>query len=120
MGALVAQAQALVATLTAAGVSANIDVRKLKVPGILVVPVPELHFTLLDGESAEVTFKAWAIANSPGDLAAAEKLEEMVLKAAEVLDIESATPGAYSLPGGSDPYPAVELTLTTDVVDVTT
>jgi hypothetical protein len=120
MGPLTAEAQAKVAALRAAGVSASIDVRKLNLPGVLVVPVPSLTFDILDGQSVEATFKAWAITNGPGDLAAAEKLEELVLKTNEVLDVESAEPGAYSLPGSSDPLPAVELTLTTDVVDVTT
>lgn len=120
MGALVDQAKAHVATLQAAGISATTDVRKVKLPGILVVPVPALAFTLLDNSSAEATFKAWAIAGGLGDLDAAEKLEALVLKAAEVLDVESTEPGAYQLPGGTDPLPAVELTLTTDVVDVTT
>lgn len=120
MGALTAQASAHVAALTAAGINASTDVRKLKLPGVLIVPVPSLAFTLLDGSSVEATFKAWAITGGLGDLAAAEKLEALVLQTAAVLDVETGEPGAYQLPGASDPYPAVELTLTTDVVDVTT
>lgn len=120
MGALTAQAAAYADQLKDAGVPASTDIRKLKIPGVLVVPVPALLFSIMDGSSVEATFKAWAITNGTGDLAAAEKLEELVLKTAEVLDVESAEPGAYQLPGASDPLPAVELTLTTDVVDVTT
>ena len=120
MGAITEQAKALADQLNDADVSASTDIRKLKLPGVLIVPVPSLAWTILDGSSVEATFKAWAITNGVGDLAAAEKLEELVLKTAEVLDVETAEPGSYSLPGASDPLPAVELTLTTDVVDVTT
>ncbi len=122
MGAITEQAKAYADQLVAAGVNASTDIRKIasKLPGVLIVPVPSLAFTILDASSVEATFKAWAITGGVGDLTAAEKLEELVLKTAEVLDVETAEPGAYQVPGNSDPLPAVELTLTTDVIDVTT
>lgn len=120
MGALAKHAKGLVDQLKDAGISASIDPRKLKLPGILIVPLPDLTDFTLDGESAEGVYKAWAIAGGTGDLATAEKLEELVIGALEVLDIESTRLGAYQLPVASDPLPAVELTLTSDVVDVTT
>lgn len=120
MGAVIERAEQIVTQLKDADLSASADVRKLKVPGLLVIPVPTLAFTVLDNSSVEATFKVFAIGSGLGDLKTAGDLEDLVLKAAEVLLIESAEPGSYQLPGGSDPSPAYELTLSTDVLDVTT
>lgn len=120
MGALAKHAKELSDHLNAAGISSAIQITKLKIPGILIVPLPELTFDILDGQSASAVYKAWAIAGGTGDFETASKLEDLVLRAAEVLDIESTRLGAYQLPTASDPLPAVELTLTSDVVDVTT
>lgn len=120
MGALVARAEAYVAALKAKGAEAATDPRKARIPGFLVPPIPELAFSLLDNSAVEATFKIWALAKSPGNLAAAEALEELVLIAGDVLPVESAEPGSYTLPGTSDPLPAYQITLTTDVLDVTT
>lgn len=120
MGALANHAKQLADDLKDAGISSSIDPRKLKLPGILIVPLPDLTFDILDGSSVEAVYKAWAIAGGTGDAATAEKLEELVMGASEVLNIETTRLGAYQLPQASDPFPAVELTLTLDVVDVTT
>lgn len=120
MGAVTARATAIAALLDAAGAKATSDVRKVKLPGFLVIPVPSLAFTVLDGSSVEATFKVMALVGGVGDLAAAEQLEELVLKAVEVLDVETVEPGSYVLPTQSDPVPAYEITLSTDVLDVTT
>lgn len=120
MSAIVDRAGEYVAALKGKGLNASTDVKKLKLPGILVPPIPDLAFTLLDNSSVEATFKIWAIVAGPGGTAAAEKLEEIVLKAADVLPVVTAEPGSYQLPAASDPMPAYQLTLTTDVLDVTT
>jgi hypothetical protein len=113
MGAITDKAKAMVDELEAADVDATSDVRQVSLPGVLVVPVPSYDFT--EGTLAggvELTWVLWAIVRSPGDLAAAEKLEELVQKCAETFDILTAEAAAYKLPGSTKPFPAYKLTTT--------
>lgn len=113
MGAVTDRALELVEALKARGAKATTDVRQVEMPGFLVVPVPTYAFELLDN-AATVTWSVWALVRSPGDLRAAHELEALVATAVTALDVESAEPGSYALPGATDPYPAYQINLTPD------
>lgn len=110
------RAQEIVADLKAKTEKpATADVRKVQVPGYLVIPIPKYAFhTALDGSST-LTWTVYALAKSPGDLAAAQALEELVVLAAGVLDFETADPSSYELPSGSTPFPAYSISWTEDM-----
>lgn len=113
MGAVTDRAEQLVELLKAEGASATCDVRQVAKAGFLVIPLPKYETPTLDG-SPVVTWTVMAIVQGVGDLATARKLEDLVALAyrADDLDVESADPGSYQLPGQSDPSPAYSLTIT--------
>lgn len=118
MGAVIDQAKAIADHLKAAGLNATSDVRGMRLPGLLVIPVPALNFTTLDNSAVEATFTVYALAPGVGDLVAAAQLEKLVLAASKVVPVVSATPTSYQIPGASDPVPAYAMELTEDVLDV--
>jgi hypothetical protein len=112
VGAIIERAKAIALELEEAGTSATHDVRNIKPPCVLVVPIPDLTYT--DGTlggSHLVTWTLWALARGPGDLAAAEALETLVDDVSDVIPIETAEAGAYKIPGSSDPLPGYKLTM---------
>lgn len=111
------RAQEIAAALKAeTGRPATCDVRKVQLPGYLVIPIPKYAFgTDLEGGST-LTWSVYALAKSPGDLIAARALEELVVKAAGVLDFETADPSSYTLPQDRDtPFPAYLINFTEDL-----
>ncbi|QOR55308.1 MAG: hypothetical protein SHS37scaffold537_6 [Phage 68_12] len=115
MTSVTARAQEFVALLKTTGKPATLDVTKVDLPGYLVIPIPKYAFgTDLDGGSS-LTWTVYAIAKSPGNLQAAKALEELVVLAAGVLDFETADPTSYTLPSGSDPFPAYSISFSDDL-----
>lgn len=109
------RAQEIVALLRTTGKPATADVSKVRIPGYLVIPIPKYAFgTDLDGGSS-LTWTVYPLAKSPGNLAAAQALEELVVLAAGVLDFETAEPASYELPQGSDPFPAYRIDFSEDM-----
>lgn len=111
MGAVTDRATEIAGQLTEGGVAATTDIRKVKLPGALVVPVPDRDYTegtLGGGYTA--TWTIYALTNGPGDLRAAEELETVVDKVVALVDIETAEATAYKVPGSTDPLPGYKLT----------
>lgn len=115
MGTVTDRAQEFVDLLKTTGKPATLDVTKVDLPGFLVIPIPKYAFgTDLDGGSS-LTWTVYAIAKSPGNKQAALALEELVVLAAGVLDFETAEPSSYTLPSGSDPFPAYSISFSDDM-----
>jgi hypothetical protein len=94
-------------------IRATNDVRDTVPPCLLVVPVPRRNY--LDGTlsgSVEVTWTVVALANPPADLESARELELLVDHVAERLDVTTAEPAAYTIPGAETSVPAYLISIT--------
>lgn len=90
---------------------ASIDVKALRLPAILVHPLPARDYDLTSC-SWRATYSIFALAPGPADLAAMQHLDAMAEVIEQLEGIESARPALYTLPAMSpDPLPAYEFTL---------
>lgn len=98
--------------LTAAGMRAVVDPRSAVPPCIIVGP-PTRTYDLGCGYSAAFTL----VLLSPGQAADAfAQLDEWLDQLDDLVDIETATPGAYQLNGTGDPLVAYTVTLTPEAI----
>lgn len=102
------RAVALAAELTAAGVRATADPRSAHPPCVLVPP-PVRRYDLNVGYSIE--WRLYALAPGPGTADTYKALDGLVDAVAELVDVELAEPGSYTLPAAPEPVPAYVLTI---------
>lgn len=115
---VLARADALVATLVAAGVSATADPSKVdalfkQTKGtavVLVVPLPTFVNAALCGDWT-TTWQIVALAPRTGGKIPAERLVNAVEATVDVLPISQAVPGSYALEEGQTAYPAYIMTM---------
>lgn len=85
----------LAAALTAGGVRATADPRSAHPPCVLVTP-PVRRYELSVGYSVE--WRLVCLAPAPGTADSWAALDELVDAVAELVDVELAEPGSYTLP----------------------
>lgn len=101
----------LVATLEGAGLRATVDVRNA-VPPCVLVPPPVRRYDLNTGYSVE--WRLYALAPGPGTSDAWLALDALLDALDDVLDVERAEPGSYTIPtaDGALNVPAYIITAT--------
>lgn len=111
MGQITDYAGTLVTGLLAANVGrVTMDIRNAIPPCVLVIPVPTRDYnegSMCGGYTAEWTIVC--LAPGPGDLSDAKALEDMVDAVAAVVDIATAEPASYLVPGKASPAPSYVL-----------
>lgn len=107
------QAEGYADELTTAGVPTFVDPKKAaaNLPCVLIVP-PTLTWDRLGG-SASVAWRLVVLARGPHGLACWAVLDDLVRRLAQVVAVESAEPGVYTLTG-ADPLPCYAVTAATE------
>ena len=108
-----AEAEALAATLIAAGVPATPDVANVaaSLPCVLIAP-PRITGQAAGGDWL-VTWRLVVIAASAiGSSVAWEQLDDLLEKVFDALPVDTADPGAWQAPMGGDPLPCYFVTIT--------
>lgn len=111
MSTPVEQAKVWAAELSAAGIRATHDPRKIAPPCVLIVP-PSVELDSNCGGTGEWT--AFALAATVGTSDAWEQLDQIVLKALPILPVERIEPNSYSAEETVQ-YPAFTMTWTETV-----
>jgi hypothetical protein len=116
VGDVLAHARAIADTIAGglpAGYLATEDVRAVRPPCVLVLPVPARRYDLT-GCAWAATWTIFALAVPPGDLAAAAQLELMAdVIGATVDGVTGMEAAAYTIPGvaESSPLPGYRITV---------
>lgn len=105
----VARARELAAQLTAGGVRTVTSARSVVTPCVLVTP-PVRAYDLSCGYTA--TWQLYALASGGGDEASWGSLDELVDQLAQLVDVETVTPTAWTAGSGAEPLPAFLVTFT--------
>lgn len=110
MGSILAAAEQLASTLTAAGITATTDPSKADTnrPCVLIAP------PTMDYRARTNTWPVVLLSSRPtGSLAALRELDQLLQAVAPVLDVETATPASYALTPEAGTVPAYLLRVTT-------
>jgi hypothetical protein len=100
--------------ISAAGVRATIDPRKIVPPCLLLVP-PTVTLDRLEGVSGQAEWQGFLLASvGSGNTDAWTQLDQLAAKVLPLLPVEIIQPSDYS-PDGTTEYPAYTLTWTSQV-----
>lgn len=103
--------QEIADTLTAAGITATIELATLEVPGALVTP-GTLSFDHLDRETYSATVEVYLCTSDRGAVETLNDLQRLVAKAKDVYGFVDAVPVKLQAPNHSpDGLPALLVTL---------
>lgn len=101
-------ARAYATQLKAQGLRTYVDpaAAAANLPCVLILP-PAVTFDRLGAAGApSVDWRLAVLAEGPAGLECWEELDELLELLAELVDVTTATPAAYTLAGGKDPLPA--------------